>query len=101
MPKTLFPLLMLALSLAGCALHEEAGTDFSQTNEGCTDSRLQEIEKQISSGDGLGHGPDIGTDEWKSVIEFRLGLSDDDSTPAPSSDIWCDYIEIKVQERNQ
>jgi hypothetical protein len=39
--------------------------------------------------DGQGHGPDIGSDEWKSVIEFRLGIRGKPDLPARASEAWC------------
>jgi len=59
----------------------------------CSDARLGSIEKQVMSGDGEGHGPDIGSDEWQSVIEFKLGVRGKDGVPARDSEAWCDYVE--------
>jgi hypothetical protein len=47
----------------------------------------------LSSGDGMGHGPDIGSDEWKSVIEFKLGVRGNTEVPGRSSPEWCRYID--------
>ena len=60
---------------------------------GCSDARLGAIEQQVMSGDGEGHGPDIGSDEWQSVIEFKLGVRGMDGVPARDSSAWCDYVE--------
>jgi len=67
----------------------------------CTSARLQAIDKEVSSGDEQGHGPDVGSNEWKSVIEFRLNLRNEPGVPDPSTDAWCDYIEGKLQERDR
>lgn len=47
----------------------------------------------VSSGDGMGHGPDTGSDEWKSVIEFKLGVRGNAEVPDRSTGAWCSYID--------
>lgn len=54
------------------------------------------VNKEISTDDGLGHGPDIGSAEWRSVIEFRLGIRGDTEIPEINSDDWCHYIDQKI-----
>ena len=44
------------------------------------------------TGDGQGHGPDLGSSEWRSVIEFKLGIRGDPSVPPRNSELWCAYI---------
>jgi hypothetical protein len=51
------------------------------------------MESVLPTGDGEGHGPDLGSEEWKSVIEFRLGIRGDVSIPDRSSEEWCIYID--------
>ena len=41
----------------------------------------------------MGHGPDIGSEEWKSVIEFKLGIRGNPDVPDRNSSQWCDYID--------
>lgn len=66
----------------------------SQTEKSilCTNSWYHSVELAIPSGDGTGHGPDIGSDEWKSVIEFRLGIRGKADVPDRNSQEWCSYI---------
>jgi hypothetical protein len=59
----------------------------------CTASWYQAVESRISTGDGMGHGPDIGSEEWKSVIEFKLGIRGNPDVPDRNSSQWCDYID--------
>ena len=59
----------------------------------CTQSWYQSVESVISSGDGMGHGPDPGSDEWRSVIEFKLGVRGKPEVPDRSSQEWCSYID--------
>lgn len=49
--------------------------------------------------DGKGHGPDVGADEWKSVIEFKLGIRGDPNLPDRDSEAWCRQIDQIVRER--
>ena len=65
----------------------------------CSDAWYRTIEKEVSSGDGQGHGPDIGSDEWKSVIEFKLGVRGKAGVPRRDSDAWCQYVDRLVRER--
>lgn len=64
----------------------------TETPELCTESWYHAVESAISSGDGLGHGPDVGSEEWKSVIEFKLGIRGNPNVPDRNSLEWCNYI---------
>jgi len=64
----------------------------------CSDEWAGYIENNISTGDGKGHGPDIGSDEWKSVIEFKLGIRGDANIPPRDSQAWCRYIDQRVKQ---
>ena len=67
-------------------------TPQSETVNLCTYSWYQSVESALPSGDGMGHGPDIGSAEWRSVIEFRLGIRGNADVPDRDSDEWCGYI---------
>ena len=41
----------------------------------------------------MGHGPDIGSEEWKSVIEFKLGVRGNPNVPDRNSREWCRFID--------
>jgi hypothetical protein len=58
----------------------------------CSYKLFEHFEHSLGSGDGQGHGPDIGTQEWQGVIEFKLGLRDDPALPDKASTYWCAYI---------
>lgn len=62
----------------------------------CSSDWYHQIEKKLQSADGQGHGPDIGSDEWKSVIEFKLGLRGSANVPAKNSAQWCDFINNQI-----
>lgn len=59
----------------------------------CSESWYQSVESAIPSGDGMGHGPDVGSEEWKSVVEFRLGIRGRPEVPDRNSQAWCNYID--------
>jgi hypothetical protein len=77
---------------------EEAATIVADTNhpEPCSAEWQQLVESRLVTGDGQGHGPDIGSDEWRSVVEFKLGIRDDPSTPTRDSEDWCAYIDERL-----
>ena len=59
---------------------------------GCSNEWYSLVERQILTGDGQGHGPDLGSMEWRSVVEFKLGIRDDAEVLARDAEVWCDYI---------
>jgi len=63
----------------------------------CSDSWYRFIEEKITTSDPQAHGPDVGSDEWKSVIEFKLGIRGKPNLPARDSKAWCDYIDQIVR----
>ncbi len=60
--------------------------------QACTNDWFLQIEKEILTGDGQGHGPEIGSLEWRSVIEFKFGIRNDPKVPPMESTQWCNYI---------
>lgn len=69
---------------------------------GCSSDWYQQVESQVNTGDGAGHGPDLGSDEWRSVVEFKLGIRDKQASPEQpalpplperNSEDWCRYID--------
>jgi uncharacterized protein len=88
--------LWLALFLVACATCAGAGEvqqPGAPAGAPCSDSWYRSIEETVATSDGHGHGPDIGSDEWKSVVEFRLGIRGEADLPDRDSDAWCRYIE--------
>jgi hypothetical protein len=63
----------------------------------CSSEWYQSIEETVTTGDGHGHGPDVGSDEWRSVIEFKLGIRGTPTIPQRDSEAWCQYIDHFVQ----
>jgi hypothetical protein len=58
----------------------------------CSESWQQHVEAQLQTGDSEGHGPDVGSEEWRSVVEFKLGIRGDPAIPSRDTDEWCTYI---------
>lgn len=57
------------------------------------------VEKIVMTGDGQGHGPDICSDEWQRVVEFRLKLRDDPQLPQRGSEAWVRYIDARISAK--
>ena len=62
----------------------------------CSAQWQRAADNALTTGDGQGHGPDVGSDEWKSVIEFRLGVRGDADVPDRQSKEWCLYVEQRL-----
>ena len=92
MAKWLSVLLIVAAGLA------HAGESRSpESGVVCSAAWYRSIEKKVTTGDGEGHGPDLGSEEWKSVIEFKLGIRGKPDVPSRSSPTWCSYIDQLVR----
>ena len=63
----------------------------------CSEEWNRFVEQKLVSGDGQGHGPDLGSDEWKGVIEFKLGIRGQADLPARDSDDWCQLVDQLVR----
>lgn len=70
-----------------------ACSDTQPQKQVCSEAWFEKVDRQITSGDGQGHGPDLGSLEWRSVVEFKLGVRGDESLPAADSERWCTYID--------
>ncbi|EXI74943.1 MAG: hypothetical protein AW07_01554 [Candidatus Accumulibacter sp. SK-11] len=73
------------------------GAAFAQQvrNSGFTFGLLADV----ATGDPSGHGPDVGSDDWKSVVEFKLGLRGDPTVPPRGEAVWCGYIDKLIRGR--
>lgn len=65
----------------------------------CSNRLFASFEKILATGDGMGHGPDVGSDEWKSVVEFKLGVRDNPDVPERDSNAWCGFIDQRIGDR--
>ena len=64
----------------------------------CSNQLYASFESRLSTGDGMGHGPDVGSDEWKSVVEFRLGVRDDPEVPERDTNAWCGFVDKRIRD---
>lgn len=89
----------LAVFLIGAAACAQAN-DASGPGTGtlCSDAWYRSMEERVPTSDGQGHGPDVGSDEWKSVIEFRLGIRGKPGLPTHDSEAWCRHIDRIVRK---
>lgn len=83
---TFLPFLLIDIS--GCSSIEEPTVKI----KACTDEWYAAVEKKTMTSDGQGHGPDLGSLEWRSVIEFKFGIRGKVNIPPRNSEVWCDYI---------
>lgn len=65
----------------------------------CAPAWQQRVDAQLVTADPQVHGPDLGSAEWQSVVEFKLGLRGMAEVPAPDSTAWCDFIDAQIQRR--
>lgn len=77
--------------------HFEPGTEGEGGPQPCTEAWFWLVESIVASGDGDGHGPDIGSDEWKSAVQHRLGLRSDEHAPPVSSSAWCYFLDAAIR----
>jgi len=92
------PAILLVASL--CALFAcQQQVPPTETASLCSGSWYQSVESAITSGDGMGHGPDVGSEEWKSVVEFKLGIRGKPGVPDRSSQAWCSYIDDLLKRK--
>lgn len=73
--------------------------DKHESNDCDSPSVLAWIESQRPTSDKNGHGPDIGSREWRGVILHRLGVKDPHRQSLDEKQ-WCAYVlkRIKSQE---
>jgi uncharacterized protein len=100
---TVFISLCLTAFLNSSFAWAEAGNASNSTPDTeilCSDAWYRSIEEKVPTGDGQGHGPDIGSDEWKSVVEFKTGIRDRPEVPKRDSTAWCQHIDRIVRSNS-
>lgn len=90
------PILVFLASI--CVIAGGPQRAVAQAPDLCSAEWQDSIDRVLVSGDGQGHGPDIGSDEWKSVVEFKLGIRDMDNVPNRDSEAWCRHIDQLVSK---
>lgn len=92
--KNALCLLTVLTAIHGCTSDERVAS----TPAPCSAEWNDYVDTMLTTDDGMGHGPDIGSDEWKSVVEFRLGVRGIPGTPDRSSEDWCTYIDAHIRQ---
>jgi uncharacterized protein len=93
---------VIAITLFGCASQNR--TVLTPTEKlnveafHCGEQWMTEVDDLLISGDGSGHGPDLGSQEWQSVIEFKLGVRSYSDKPDRSTQDWCRYIDEHLKQ---
>ena len=82
---------VLSLGLGACG--DELLQNEQSGQELCTDRWYWYVEAEIGVTDEHGHGPDIGSLEWKSAVEYKLGIRGNEGIPDPKTRDWCEYIQ--------
>lgn len=65
----------------------------------CSPAWNRSVEAQFPTSDGKGHGPDVGSSEWRMVIERHLGLRGKAGLPARDSQAWCERVDETLRAR--
>jgi uncharacterized protein len=92
--------LILALTAGAALSANNDGKSSPPTEALCSNAWYRSIEEKVPTGDGRGHGPDVGSDEWKSVVEFKLGIRGQPDVPRRDSQAWCRHIDQIVRNRH-
>lgn len=90
-------LTMILVFVVSCIRTGSVVESAQKTKIRCSGEWYQSIEEKVATGDSHGHGPDLGSDEWRSVIEFKLGIRGKATVPQRDSEAWCRYIDHLVQ----
>lgn len=91
---------IIGLGLVGCNATESASiASVESVPVTCSQAWYQQVEAQLPITDKQGHGPDIGSLEWRSAVEFKLGLRGNGNNPPVDSDQWCGYIQQQLQSQ--
>lgn len=93
-------LLPLWLVLVGCDAERADEIRLADTSSVavCSEAWNTWVEQEVGSGDGEGHGPDIGSSEWQQTISFRLDLPAAQLPQLGSID-WCELIDRTIKAR--
>lgn len=92
-----FPLFLFMILTACARTGGGPGAEPMLATTVCSDAWYRSVEERVPTGDGQGHGPDVGSEEWKSTVEFRLGVRGRPEVPAQASEDWCRYIDARVR----
>lgn len=96
------------LVLLGCADTTDGALDIemqelkdSNALTPCSKAWMVFIDDSITTQDENQHGPDIGSAEWKSTIEYKLNVKNNPEVPDQNSQDWCIYVDEKMKTFKQ
>jgi hypothetical protein len=89
------PFVLLSVVFAAACSGEQAR---ETSPEPCSERWQQYVEARLPTGDSQGHGPDVGSMEWRSVVEFKLGIRGNREIPPRDSLEWCTFIDARIGE---
>ena len=92
LPGYLFFLSVIPIALSACATPSQ-----TRPYALCSTAWYEHVETTLVTSDGHGHGPDLGSVEWKSVVEFKLGVRGKSTTPNVDSQEWCAFIDNQLR----
>ena len=75
----------------GCANHRPKTPEIEPEN--CSTADILNLAAKLDVSDGAGHGPDIGSAEWRAAIEFRMGITESEHVHDNDTKNWCQFIE--------
>ena len=89
---------LAAAAIAGMT----ACSDTSDMAQGidCSAQWYEKVERIVPGSDTQGHGPDLGSSEWRSSIEFRLGIRGNSDIPSVNSEEWCSFIASQLDKQD-
>ena len=87
-------IILFALLLASGCSFQERPVDLQHTP--CSADWYSHVDSLLKVSDSQGHGPDLGSNEWRSAAEFKLKLRSVQNKPDIMSEAWCEYIDAKL-----
>ncbi|WP_220495637.1 hypothetical protein [Oceanospirillum sediminis] len=79
---------LFILTLSACSTPPDSATAV----QACSSQLFSLVEEKVQVADRQGHGPDPGSSEWQSVVEFKLGIRGNSDIPPRDTEQWCAYI---------
>ena len=89
---------IITISGVGCTLFS---SNLNIDAQDCSREWYTLVERRLKTSDNNGHGPDLGSIEWRSVIEFKLNIRGKSEVPPRESDLWCDYINKQLIDKTE
>ena len=98
MPGSIRAIFVALVTLVSSAAGLQASVADPSRPPPCSESWYPYIDGILVTGDGAGHGPDVGSGEWQSVVEFKLGIRGESDIPDRSTRAWCEFIDALVSK---